>query len=296
LKTLLVHGHRGARGNRPENTLAGFAFAVEAGVDGLELDIRISADSQIIVHHDEQLNCDLTRDYSRRWLRHNGPAVYNLTLDELKKFDIGRINPSSELSKQFPDQVSVDGERICTLSEVAEFCNDLPSGRPILNIEVKSDPFHPHATPPPHEYSLLLVRELKKLELVDNSWVQSFDWRILRQVQQLCPEITTCYLTSQAPGYDTVGNQNNSPWLAGFDLMQFNGNIAAAVLAAGGRIWGPSIDDLSNQRVEEAHAVGIPIHCWTVNRSDEIKQLMVWQLAGVTTDYPELAVRMAHRI
>ncbi len=153
MKTLLVHGHRGARGNRPENTLAGFAFAVEAGVDGLELDIRISADSQIIVHHDEQLNCDLTRDYSRRWLRHNGPAVYNLTLDELKKFDIGRINPSSELSKQFPDQVSVDGERICTLSEVAEFCNDLPCGRPILNIEVKSDPFHPHATPPPHEYS-----------------------------------------------------------------------------------------------------------------------------------------------
>jgi len=48
--------------------------------------------------------------------------------------------------------------------------------------------------------------------------------------------------------------------------------------------------------VDEARAVGIPIHCWTVNRSDEIKQMMAWQLAGVTTDYPELAVRMAHRI
>ena len=296
MKTLLVHGHRGARGNRPENTLSGFAFAVEAGVDGLELDIRISADSRIIVHHDELLNRDLTRDHSRRWLEHNGPAIYDLTLAELKQFDIGRINPVSELSKQFPDQVPVDGERICTLSEVAGFCNNLQTSRPVLNIEVKSDPFHPHATPSPHEYSLLLVRELEKLELIDNSWVQSFDWRILRQVQQLCPEITTCYLTSQDPDYDTVGNPGNSPSLAGFDLMHFDGNVAAAVLAAGGRIWGPSIGDLSNRRVEEARAVGIPIHCWTVNRSDEIKQMMAWQLAGVTTDYPELAVRMAHRI
>ena len=109
MKTLLVHGHRGARGNRPENTLAGFAFGVEADVDGLELDIRISADSQIIVPLDERLNCDLTRDCPRRWLSHNGPASYDLTLAELKKFDIGRINPASELSKQFPDQVSVDG-------------------------------------------------------------------------------------------------------------------------------------------------------------------------------------------
>ena len=78
--------------------------------------------------------------------------------------------------------------------------------------------------------------------------------------------------------------------------MHFDGNVAAAVLAAGGQIWGPSIGDLTNRRVEEARAVGIPIHCWTVNRSDEIKKMMAWQLAGVTTDYPELAVRMAHRI
>ena len=296
MKTLLVHGHRGARGNRPENTLAGFAFAVEAGVNGLELDIRISADSQIIVHHDEQLNCDLTRDHTRQWLKRNGPAICDLTLAELKQFDIGRINPASELSKRFPDQVPVDGERICTLSEITEFCDNLQTGRPLLNIEVKSDPLHPHATPSPHEYTVLLVRELERLNLLHNSWVQSFDWRVLRELQQLCPEIATCYLTCQAPDYDTVGNQRNSPWLAGFDLRHFGGNIAAAVLAAGGRIWGPSIDDLSNRRIEEARAVGIPVHCWTVNLSDQIKQLMASQLAGLTTDYPELAVRMVHRI
>ena len=296
MKTLLVHGHRGARGNRPENTLAAFAFAIEAGVDGLEMDVRISADSEIIVHHDEQLNADMTRDHSRQWLSNDEPAIYDLTLAELKQFDIGRVNPNSELSRQFPDQVPVDGETICTLSEVAEFCNNRQSRRPILNIEAKSDPFLPHATPPPHEYALLLVQELEKLEIIDSSWVQSFDWRILQQVQQLCPEITTCYLTSQDPTYDTVGTKGNSLTQEGFDLSYFGGNIPAAIRAAGGRIWGPSFHDLSNRRVEEARVEGIPIHCWTVNHSHQIRQLIEWRLAGVTTDYPESVVRMTQNI
>ena len=296
MKTLLVHGHRGARGNRPENTLAAFAFAIEAGVDGLEMDVRISADSEIIVHHDEQLNADMTRDHSRQWLSNDEPAIYDLTLAELKQFDIGRVNPNSELSRQFPDQVPVDGETICTLSEATEFCNNLRSSRPILNIEVKSDPLLPHATPPPDQYALLLVRELEKLGLVDSSWVQSFDWRLLRQVQQLCPEITTCYLTSQDPTYDTVGTKGNSLTQEGFDLSYFGGNIPAAIRAAGGQIWGPSFHDLLNRRVEKARVEGIPIHCWTVNHSRQIRQLIEWRLAGVTTDYPEDVVRITQNI
>ena len=163
-------------------------------------------------------------------------------------------------------------------------------------IEVKSDPFQPHATPPPYEYAVLLVRELEKLGLVDSSWVQSFDWRILRQVQQICPEITTCYLTSLDPRYEIVGSSGNSPELAGFDLSHFGGNIPAAVRAAGGRIWGPSFRDLSSHRVEEARAEDIPIHCWTVNHSHQIRQLIEWRLAGVTTDYPESVVRMTQNI
>ena len=265
-------------------------------MDGLEMDVRISADSEIIVHHDEQLNADMTRDHSRQWLSNDEPAIYDLTLAELKQFDIGRVNPNSELSRQFPDQVPVDGETICTLSEVTEFCNNLQPSRPILNIEVKSDPLLPHATPPPDQYALLLVRELEKLGLVDSSWVQSFDWRLLRQVQQLCPEITTCYLTSQDPTYDTVGTKGNSLTQEGFDLSYFGGNIPAAIRAAGGRIWGPSFHDLSNRRVEEARVEGIPIHCWTVNHSHQIRQLIEWRLAGVTTDYPESVVRMTQNI
>ena len=50
-------GHRGARGEAPENTLASFQVAVEAGVTEMELDVRLSSDGQLIVLHDS----DVTR-------------------------------------------------------------------------------------------------------------------------------------------------------------------------------------------------------------------------------------------
>ena len=59
---------------------------------------------------------------------------------------------------------------------------------------------------------------------------------------------------------------------------------------------GPSFHDLSNHRVEEARAEDIPIHCWTVNHSQQIRKLIEWRLAGVTTDYPESVVRMTQNI
>ena len=53
---MIVFGHRGARGEAPENTLSGFGFALGLGVDGLELDVRLSADGQLVVIHDETVD------------------------------------------------------------------------------------------------------------------------------------------------------------------------------------------------------------------------------------------------
>lgn len=51
----LIYGHRGARGEAPENTLASFAKALEAGVTRVELDLHLSADRQLMVIHDPTL-------------------------------------------------------------------------------------------------------------------------------------------------------------------------------------------------------------------------------------------------
>ncbi|MDA8014874.1 MAG: glycerophosphodiester phosphodiesterase, partial [Gammaproteobacteria bacterium] len=47
-----IHGHRGARGRRPENTLAALAYALENGADGVEVDVCVTADDRVVLHHD----------------------------------------------------------------------------------------------------------------------------------------------------------------------------------------------------------------------------------------------------
>jgi len=91
-----VLGHRGAPAYEPENTLASFKKAIELGVDQIELDLRFSKDSKLVVIHDEKL--DRTT---------NGKGfVREFTLAELKKLDAGK------------------GEKIPTLQEVIDLIRD----------------------------------------------------------------------------------------------------------------------------------------------------------------------------
>src|SRR5262245_66614499 len=113
-----LQGHRGARGLAPENTLAGFRTALEIGVTTLELDLAMTRDGVLLVSHDPFLNPDIVRGPDGRWLAAPGPLFNTLTLAEVKRFDVGRLNPASRYAQQFPQQVPVDGERVPTLAEV----------------------------------------------------------------------------------------------------------------------------------------------------------------------------------
>ena len=74
---MLKIGHRGAKGYKPENTLASFAKAIELNVDAIELDVHLSSDGEIMVIHDETLNRTTTKtgfvsDYSASELKSLG--------------------------------------------------------------------------------------------------------------------------------------------------------------------------------------------------------------------------------
>src|ERR1700694_1070503 len=73
-------GHRGAMSLAPENTLAAFALAREVGADGVEFDVQLSADGEVVIIHDHTL--ERTTD--------GRGAVAERTLAELKKLDAGR--------------------------------------------------------------------------------------------------------------------------------------------------------------------------------------------------------------
>ena len=113
-----LQGHRGARGLAPENTLAGFARALEIGVTTLETDLAVTKDGVIVLSHDPVLNPDIVRGPDGQWLAAPGPAINSLTLAELKRYDVGRIKPGTKYAQQFAGQTPVDGQRIPTLAEL----------------------------------------------------------------------------------------------------------------------------------------------------------------------------------
>lgn len=82
-----VIAHRGMPRQAPENTLAGFALAIEAGATGIELDVHATRDEVVVVHHDSHLH-QPTQSADRRL----GPAIATVTLDELRRATPGAQN------------------------------------------------------------------------------------------------------------------------------------------------------------------------------------------------------------
>ncbi len=100
-----LQGHRGARGLAPENTLPAFERALEIGVTTLELDIGVTADGVVVIHHDPYLNPAITRDAGGQWLvGSKGPLIKTLTLAQLQAYDVGRINPETPYARTFDAQ------------------------------------------------------------------------------------------------------------------------------------------------------------------------------------------------
>src|SRR5258706_2745739 len=86
---ILVHGHRGARAVRPENTIPAFEYAIQAGVDVLELDIAVTKDDVLVVSHDPLLNPEICKGPSA------SRPIRTVTLTELRHVDVSALrNPS----------------------------------------------------------------------------------------------------------------------------------------------------------------------------------------------------------
>ena len=75
-----VQGHRGARGYLPENTLPGFSRALAIGVNTLELDVGVTRDGVVVVHHDRGLNPDIARGPDGKWVPRPTP-INSLTYE-----------------------------------------------------------------------------------------------------------------------------------------------------------------------------------------------------------------------
>jgi glycerophosphoryl diester phosphodiesterase len=285
-----LQGHRGARGLAPENTLTGFHKALRLGVDTLELDLALTRDNVLVVTHDPALNPDIVRWPDGEWLNAVGPAIRSLTLDEVKRFDVGRLKPDSRYAKMFPDQEPADGERIPTLKEVIDLARAIrPDAR--FNIEIKINPTKPEETADAATFAKAVAGFIRDEKLLNNAVVQSFDYAALLAVKKIDPRIVTACLSVQRPNFDNIraGQPGPSPWTAGLDVDDLGGSVPALVKKAGCAIWSPNWRDIDVPRIKQAHELGMKVIAWTVNKPEDMAQVLTLPIDGLITDYPDRA-------
>lgn len=284
-----LQGHRGARALWPENTLTGFARALEIGVTTLELDCGVTADGVVVVSHDRLLNPDHTRDADGRFLDVTGPSLRTLTYAQLQQYDVGRLRPGSGYAAQFPEQQAVDGERIPRLADVFALVQRSGNRTVRFNVETKIDPTQPEQTATPEEFAVALIEVIREAGMESRTAIQSFDWRTLVLMRKLAPGIALVALTDQQPDEDTmeVGKPGASIWLGGFDVDDHGGSVPRTVQALGARVWSPHAMDLSPALVAEAHALGLAVIPWTVNDPKDMEQVIALGVDGLITDYPD---------
>lgn len=287
-----LQGHRGARGLAPENTMAAFRRALDVGVSTIEADLAVTRDGVLVIAHDPRLNAALVRGPDGQWLAQDGPPLRTLTLEQLRRYDVGRLNPSSSYARQWPQQSPVDGERIPTLADLIALARNrrTADGAPVrLNLETKIAPDSGDSVVDPQTFARLLVTVLRGARMTGRVTVQSFDWRTLVEVKRIAPDIETSCLTMETERTNTVRPDASgaSPWHAGLRIGDHAGSLPRLVQAAGCAVWSPLWRNLTPESLREAQALKLRVLPWTVNDPADMARLIDAGVDGLITDYPD---------
>ncbi len=283
-----IHGHRGARGLYPENSLRAIQVGIENGCDAIEVDLCISADDQVVIHHDPVLAPYLVREQSGRWIDRE-ILIRELSLDQIKTFDVGRINPDSNYAELYPQQIAVDGTRIPTLAEFIDLVQQLQSDI-TFNLELKSTPYNLNITPEVHHYIDLVLTEIQRHQIERRVFLQSFDWRLMLTVKQNLPQIKTGLLTDLQSNGNPRSPLAGQPthWTNNQDLADFNGNIPEMIHSLNANVWSSNHMDLTADDVQQAHDLGLEVYAWTVNQISDMNRMIEIGVDAITTDYPNV--------
>lgn len=262
MKTLNI-AHRGGAGLRPENTLAAFRDAIALGCDGAELDVQLSADGVVVVHHDFRLNPAMTR-LNGDWLQGEAPRIKDLRFAELRTFDLGRPDPATEYARLHPALAPADGAAIPSLSEVAA----LPAPRSfLLLVELKSS--HDLASADPVALADAAL-EIMRDRLARTIFV-GFDWRGLARIKSHVPD-ARCWFTT--------------------DKLQGDARpVLDVIKAAGGDGWFPAHEDATAEMIAEARKRALQVAAWTVNDPAEMTRLAGQNVDAICTDRPDLFLK-----
>ncbi len=244
-----MFAHRGYSGRYPENTLSAFAAALDLGLQYLELDVHLSRDEAVVVHHDANLSrtCGVNR------------SIHRMDLAELKGFDPGWGFVDQKGARPFYRQ-SIE---IPTLEEVFR---SFPSA--LCNIEMK------HGGERMYDKLLETIRECGRSDYV---LVASHKDEVIQGFRALKTGIPTnfCYNEVKSCIRAIEGHCCEPSVLASAQALQIPVKHGRKVL-------------VSAETVKAAHEAGVEVHVWTVNQEREAARLLELGVDGIMSDDSEM--------
>lgn len=273
-------------GLHPQNTLRGFQFCLDSGVEGIEFDVHLSRDGEVVVQHDYRLNKRITRDSSGLWLEQKGAALCDVSLAELDQFDVGRYLPGSYEAETYPNYQPADGERIPTLKQLLH-AHKASASEAELWIELKTSPFDRDISAEPTDLLAAVLQLVKAFDVVDQTILLAFEWQLLVDAIRFCPGIGTDFLTINPAfirhQYRSRDSINPEDLYQPFAPSNFEDCVPAAIVAASGHWWGPYAADVTVEDIQEAQEFGLKVNVWGVDSSDAaIEEALQLQTDAIT--------------
>ena len=253
-----IFAHRGASAVAPENTLPAFEKALEMGADGTELDVQATADGQLVVLHDYNLERTTTGA---------GP-LRSHTLAQLAGIDAG-----------IRFDTAFSGTPIPTLEQVFDLVGDSF----IVNVEIKNMDWDGGREPEP------LVRLIQRRRLYDQVIVSSFNPIALRKMRQLDPSVPLGLLYFDRPPHATNGNRSLIQKARSLPLKDLLLYFCRPWLSRGlaPEALHPYFTSINPQLIAKARSRGQQVNAWTVNSGAEALRLAGLGVDAIITDIPD---------
>jgi len=259
-------GHRGARGLLPENTIPAFKKALDLGMNTLELDIAISADKQVIVSHEPWMSAEICLDKEGKEISEaegKSLRIYEMTTAEIALYDCGMKN-----HPRFPEQEKMKAIKPSLkdmVKSVEAYAKEKNYPLPFYNIEIKSqEDYDTVLSPPIAEFVSLTIAEITELGIKKRTNLQSFDLRALEEIHKQDSDIDVAYLTE----------------------FELNPVTALENLSFKPEIYSPYYKFVTQSMINTMKERGIKVIPWTVNETEEMRELIALGVEGIITDYP----------
>lgn len=267
-------GHRGARGLAPENTIPSFIKALEYGMQGLEFDVVLTGENQLLVSHEPYFSHEFCSKpdgeaiLRKEKLQHN---IYRMDYETIKKYDCGKRG-----HLRYPEQESLPAVKPLLkyfFEEIEKYVLDKNSKKPFYTLEIKSDSaWYGFMQPLPSQMVTLFIKELINYpffdKIKDRLMIESFDINILNELHKQTQNTDIKFEI----GYLVENKLSIEENLAKLNFIP--------------SVYVPYYRLLTKKKIEELHQKGLKVFTWTVNDTETMQKLQNWGVDSIITDFP----------